>query len=77
MGFREQTRAFVVNEISHAFWSGGDDWRSGGECFNNRDRHVVEIRCVDEDVGLIVEAADFLARSYAHEVHTGQFQVGN
>ena len=74
---REQSGAFVLDQIRHALRRSGDHGSSRRKGFDNRKRHVVEPRGVDEDIGLIVIFADFLTRRYSGEVDTGEIQIRN
>ena len=71
----EQSSSFVFDDVTDSFRGGGDDRQAGGECFEDRDGHVIEPGSVDENVAAIIEAANHFSRNHAGELDSRKSEV--
>src|SRR5262249_18525845 len=72
---REQPGAAVLDQKSHPLGSCANYRRTCSECFKDRNRHVVEARSVNKNIGLIVVPSDLATRCHATKLHASEFEV--
>ena len=62
----------MFDEIRNAAGVRGDDGEAGRESLNDRDRHVIDIRTIEEDIRVPVDAAHVLGPYLAKEGDVAQ-----
>src|SRR5512133_366588 len=67
----------MIKEIGHGLRRRADDRRAGSESFDNRYGHVIQPRCIDKNIRLLVIPTDVAAGSYPAEIYVAELQVGH
>src|SRR5713101_1936682 len=74
---REQSRAPLIHDVTHSFRRRSHNRCAGGKRLQHRNRHVIQVGSIHENVRLIVKPAYLESRCYPQEIDSRQTQLLN